>query len=326
MPAGPINTIGEMFADPQIGRAACGSSSRRPRHHLALGARADRAFAKRRLPTRAFAPPWRAYGRNPGRTGERRKHEDRRTTDRRGPEGERRRARFLRAGRKLSRRARRALRLADPHHRLPAGRRRGDDGRCQGKLTGKPGICFVTRGPGATNASAGIHIAMQDSIADDPVHRPDRARHARARGLAGSRLPALLRRHRQMGGRNRRCGAHSRDRHPRLHRRDVRPAGPGRDRAAGGHADGAGRGARGRHYTPVATPPGGAEMAELESLLGNAKRPFAIVGGTRWSERVGRGLPAAAEALGAAGGLSRSAARCCSIICIPTMQATSASA
>ncbi len=33
----------------------------------------------------------------------------------------------------------------------------------QGKLTGEPGICFVTRGPGATNASAGIHIAHQDS-------------------------------------------------------------------------------------------------------------------------------------------------------------------
>ncbi|MEC7258075.1 MAG: thiamine pyrophosphate-binding protein, partial [Pseudomonadota bacterium] len=33
----------------------------------------------------------------------------------------------------------------------------------QGKLTGQPGICFVTRGPGATNASAGVHIAQQDS-------------------------------------------------------------------------------------------------------------------------------------------------------------------
>ena len=32
-----------------------------------------------------------------------------------------------------------------------------------GKLTGKPGIAFVTRGPGATNASAGVHIAKQDS-------------------------------------------------------------------------------------------------------------------------------------------------------------------
>ncbi|MCG7360251.1 thiamine pyrophosphate-binding protein [Roseomonas sp. ACRSG] len=32
-----------------------------------------------------------------------------------------------------------------------------------GKLTGRPGICFVTRGPGATNASCGVHVAMQDS-------------------------------------------------------------------------------------------------------------------------------------------------------------------
>ena len=32
-----------------------------------------------------------------------------------------------------------------------------------GKPTGRPGICFVTRGPGATNASPGIHIARQDS-------------------------------------------------------------------------------------------------------------------------------------------------------------------
>src|SRR6478752_6296472 len=33
-----------------------------------------------------------------------------------------------------------------------------------GRLTGEPGICMVTRGPGATNASAGLHIARQDSI------------------------------------------------------------------------------------------------------------------------------------------------------------------
>ncbi len=33
----------------------------------------------------------------------------------------------------------------------------------QGKLTGRPGICFVTRGPGATNASIGVHTAFQDS-------------------------------------------------------------------------------------------------------------------------------------------------------------------
>ncbi|MCJ2038297.1 thiamine pyrophosphate-binding protein [Methylobacterium sp. J-059] len=32
-----------------------------------------------------------------------------------------------------------------------------------GKLTGRPGICFVTRGPGATNAASGLHVAQQDS-------------------------------------------------------------------------------------------------------------------------------------------------------------------
>src|SRR5215510_4852898 len=45
---------------------------------------------------------------------------------------------------------------------------RQESGACMmaeavGKLTGRPGICFVTRGPGATNASAGLHIAQQDS-------------------------------------------------------------------------------------------------------------------------------------------------------------------
>ncbi|HVH01667.1 MAG TPA: thiamine pyrophosphate-dependent enzyme [Amaricoccus sp.] len=33
-----------------------------------------------------------------------------------------------------------------------------------GKLTGSPGLCFVTRGPGVTNASIGVHTAMQDSV------------------------------------------------------------------------------------------------------------------------------------------------------------------
>lgn len=32
-----------------------------------------------------------------------------------------------------------------------------------GKMTGEPGVVFVTRGPGATNASAGVHVAFQDS-------------------------------------------------------------------------------------------------------------------------------------------------------------------
>jgi acetolactate synthase-1/2/3 large subunit len=31
------------------------------------------------------------------------------------------------------------------------------------KLTGRPGVLFVTRGPGATNASSGLHVAMHDA-------------------------------------------------------------------------------------------------------------------------------------------------------------------
>src|SRR4051812_31826907 len=33
----------------------------------------------------------------------------------------------------------------------------------QGKLSGRPGVCFVTRGPGAANAAIGLHTAFQDS-------------------------------------------------------------------------------------------------------------------------------------------------------------------
>src|SRR6516164_460814 len=33
----------------------------------------------------------------------------------------------------------------------------------EGRLTGRPGVCFVTRGPGATNAAHGVHIAEHDS-------------------------------------------------------------------------------------------------------------------------------------------------------------------
>ena len=35
-----------------------------------------------------------------------------------------------------------------------------------GKLTGRPGVCFVTRGPGATNASVGVHTALQDMLSE----------------------------------------------------------------------------------------------------------------------------------------------------------------
>ena len=75
----------------------------------------------------------------------------------------------------------------------------------QGKLSGRPGICFVTRGPGATNASIGAAHGLPGLDADDPVRRPGGQRPARPRGLPGGRLPADVRPrhagHGQVGGR-----------------------------------------------------------------------------------------------------------------------------
>ena len=79
-----------------------------------------------------------------------------------------------------------------------------------GKATGGAGICFVTRGPGATNASAGIHIARQDSspmiVFVGQVGCAMREREA----FPGTRLPCGVRLDRQMGDRDRQPRAHSR--------------------------------------------------------------------------------------------------------------------
>jgi acetolactate synthase-1/2/3 large subunit len=51
-----------------------------------------------------------------------------------------------------------------------------------GKLTGRPGVCFVTRGPGATQAAVGVHTAQQDStpmlLLVGQVRREDEGREA----------------------------------------------------------------------------------------------------------------------------------------------------
>ena len=106
-----------------------------------------------------------------------------------------------------------------------------------GKATGRPGVCFVTRGPGATNASPGIHIARQDSTPLVHVRRPGRARHARARGVSGTRLPRGVRLDDQMGDRDRRSGACAGDRLARLSHRGEWPAWAGRRRHPRRHAD-----------------------------------------------------------------------------------------
>ena len=68
-----------------------------------------------------------------------------------------------------------------------------------GKLTGQPGIGFVTRGPGATNGSIGVHTAMQDSspmiLFIGQVGVDDKGQ----RGLSGGRLPRLFHAFGKMG-------------------------------------------------------------------------------------------------------------------------------
>ena len=112
-----------------------------------------------------------------------------------------------------------------------------------GKVTGRPGVVFCTRGPGATNASPGIHIAKQDSTPLIVFVGQVAPRDARARGVPGARLPRGVRLDGEMGDRDRRSGAHPRDRVARLLHRLQRPARPGGRGAARGHAGRARRGA-----------------------------------------------------------------------------------
>jgi acetolactate synthase-1/2/3 large subunit len=153
-----------------------------------------------------------------------------------------------------------------------------------GKATGRPGICFVTRGPGATNASPGIHIAQQDStpmiLFVGQVSREKKQREALQEidvptvfgGLAKlaleiddpARVPEIVSRafHVAVGGRPGPVviGLPEDMLTERLAVADV-PA-----------------------FEPVETWPGPSQLAKFEELLAAAQRPFLILGGSRWSE------------------------------------------
>jgi acetolactate synthase-1/2/3 large subunit len=154
-----------------------------------------------------------------------------------------------------------------------------------GRLTGRPGICFVTRGPGATNASPGIHIAHQDSIPlilfVGQIERSARERGAFQeldyRAVFGSmtkwtteiddprRIPEVISRafHVAMSGR----------------RGPVVIALP-EDMLVE-----VARVADAPFATAVETAPSLSQMAQLQKRLWAAKRPMVIVGGTGWSQQ-----------------------------------------
>ena len=114
----------------------------------------------------------------------------------------------------------------------------------EGRLTGRPGICFVTRGPGATNAAHGVHIAEHDSA---PmilfVGQVERAMLGRG-AFQEMDYRALFASTAKWVDADRNCGANPRDHPARVPRRHAGPARPGGDRAARRHADGKGGGGR----------------------------------------------------------------------------------
>ncbi|GLS41924.1 thiamine pyrophosphate TPP-binding domain-containing protein [Mesorhizobium tianshanense] len=167
---------------------------------------------------------------------------------------------------------------------------------CHGRLTGKPGICFVTRGPGATNASAGIHIAMQDSV---PVilFIGQVASHAKQREAFqevdyvrffgdiakwvveiddASRVPEFVTRAFAVATSGRPGPVVVSLPEDMLTSLAEAPAA--------------------QHYTRVETSPGEAELDRLEALLNAAKRPVAILGGTRWDANAVQEMQRIAEA------------------------------
>jgi len=164
-----------------------------------------------------------------------------------------------------------------------------------GRLTGEPGICMVTRGPGATNASAGLHVARQDSIPlilfvgqvqrdarereafqeieyrrafteiakwvgeiDDPARIPEFVTRAFSMATSGRPGPVVLTLPEDM-----------------LTESAEAPAA--------------------RPYQPVESHPGASQIGRLAALLAEARRPLAILGGTRWTAESVAGFQRFAE-------------------------------
>jgi acetolactate synthase-1/2/3 large subunit len=167
-----------------------------------------------------------------------------------------------------------------------------------GKLTGRPGICFVTRGPGATNASPGVHIAAQDST-PMILFIGQVARHMREREAFQEVN------YKQFFGGMAKWVVEVDDpaRFPELIARAFRVAMQGRPGPVvvalpedvlveeAEVADAA-------RVEPVEIWPGPPQIAELNALIAAAKRPLVLVGGSRWTDEAQRNMMAWSERFG----------------------------
>ncbi len=165
-----------------------------------------------------------------------------------------------------------------------------------GKLTGRPGICLVTRGPGATHASVGVHTAFQDST--PMILFVGQV----ARGTIGREAFQELDYRLLFGGVAKwATQVDDAGRLPEVIARAFSLACSGRpgpvvvalpEDMLSERAD-AGDAALGR---PVSAAPGGSELARVAELLGSAQRPLAIVGEGGWTAQAGEDIVAFARA------------------------------
>jgi acetolactate synthase-1/2/3 large subunit len=152
-----------------------------------------------------------------------------------------------------------------------------------GKMTGKPGICFVTRGPGATNASIGVHTAFQDStpmilfigqVGNDFIER-EAFQEIDYRRMFGQMAKWVAQIDRA-------------DRIPEYVARAFQVATSGRQGPVvlalpedmltemASVADA-------RPYQPVQAAPSAEQIASLRAMLAAAKSPVVMLGGTGWT-------------------------------------------
>ncbi|CAM5780817.1 thiamine pyrophosphate-binding protein [Castellaniella caeni] len=164
-----------------------------------------------------------------------------------------------------------------------------------GKLTGRPGVCLVTRAPGASNAMAGVHIASQDStpliLLVGQIGRAMRDRGAFQemdyRAVFGSQVKWA-------------AEIDQAERIPEYLSRAFHVAVSGRpgpvvlalpedmltEMVAVADA---------RPYQVLDTAPPADQLTALATLLSKAQRPLAIVGGSRWDARAVDDLAAFAQ-------------------------------
>lgn len=186
------------------------------------------------------------------------------------------------------------LRLVTCRHEASA----ANAAEATGKLTGRPGVCIVTRGPGATHASVGVHTARQDStpmiLLVGQVAREHRGREAFQEvdfeQVFGALAKAVIE-------------VDDADRIPELIAAAFTLAASGRAgpvvvslpedvlSADSGALDGTPYTAR----EPAVDP---REVAELSNLLATAERPFVLVGGGPWDAQACAHLTVWAQASG----------------------------